>query len=106
MPETRRYSPANPMGLSPDAAGAQQWLRAPTPPGPPRPNGNPNANNAPDGPGPCGVSKNDEFCIKNDEFCTKNEELCIKNEEFCIKTVSLQVRNLGHLKPAGGAIFY
>lgn len=51
MPEKRRYSPTNPMGYE-DGDSAELRQKQQTPP---RPNGNPNANNGPDGPGPCGA---------------------------------------------------
>ena len=54
-----RFSPSEPMGLpvvGVTAAGAGGSSRQPrgAGPGAPRPNGDPNQNNRPDGPGPCG----------------------------------------------------
>jgi hypothetical protein len=67
MPEKRFYSPANPMGHTAATVDAGAYLNklkqqrrqrnhhgGPPPPSRSRPNGNPNANNGPDGPGPCG----------------------------------------------------
>ena len=57
MPERREYSPLNPMGLhlgdlqlQATAAGVQALRPSPRS----RPNNNPDANNGPNGPGPCG----------------------------------------------------
>eukprot|EP01045_Picozoa_sp_COSAG04_P037055 COSAG04_NODE_9290_length_877_cov_2.649100_1_plen_138_part_10 len=52
-----RFSPSEPMGLpvgvTGGAGGSSRQARGPGP-GAPRPNGDPNKNNRPDGPGPCG----------------------------------------------------